>query len=523
MSAPGPMNPAAPPDAPARPGVGQPLSRYREWPNRFWSAVRAASQSGWASASRDLTHWAVVAMPIGLVAGLGAALFFFLWSESTQFFLVYLLGVGYPYPGASGSEIVVWSSSFPRILLLPVIMTLGGLGAGLIAQFLAPEVAGHGTDDSIDAFHNRKGEIRGRVPFLKMLAAALTLGSGGSGGREGPTSQIGAGFGSWWADLLRLSDRDRRIALATGLGAGVGAIFRAPLGGAIFSAEIMYTGDLEPAVFVPSIIASVVSYSVYGTIYGFGTLFGTPANLGWQPLQLPLYVLLALVCAGVGVLFIRLFWGTKSWFATLPLPFSVRVALGGGLSGLVVLAVYFILPWQGHFAALSALNVGYGFVQAAMLGQVGLATLVPLALLALAVAVVLRMLTTSLTVGSGGAAGLFGTSVVIGALIGASMGGLFHSLFPSLVDLGAISAFSIIGMMTFFGGISKAPLAVLVMAVEMTGSYAILAPAMVSIVIAYVATGKNRIYRAQVATRLDSPAHRMEYSDYLHGPVDIIK
>lgn len=459
----------------------------------------------------------MIAVPIGIVAGVGAVAFWFLWNESTQFFMAFVLGIGYPYPGAVGGQLVLWSSSFPRILLLPAILAAGGLGAGLIVQFLAPEVAGHGTDETIESFHERKGKIRARVPVLKMLASALTLGSGGSGGREGPTSQIGAGFGSWWADQLRLSDRDRRIALATGLGAGVGAIFRAPLGGAIFSAEVMYTGDLEPAVFVPSIIASVVSYSIYGSVYGFSTLFGTPANLGWQPLQLPLYVLLALICAGAGVVFVRLFWRTNGWFARLRWPLALRVAFGAFASGAAILVAYFALPWQGHFAALSALNVGYGFVQAAMNGQVGLGALLPMALVAFAVAIVLRMVTTSMTVGSGGAAGLFGTSVVIGALIGASVGGFFHTLLPSLVDLGAISAFSIVGMMSFFGGISKAPLAVLVMAVEMTGSYQILAPAMVSIFIAFVATGHHHLYRAQVPTRLDSPAHRDEYAEYLRS------
>ncbi len=485
--------------------------RYRDWPRRLWASLRATSQGGWSTASRDLAHWAAVAVPIGIVAGLGAAAFFFLWEQSTQFFLVGVVGIGYPYPGATSGQLVVWSSSFPRILLLPAVMVAGGLGAGLIAQYLAPEVAGHGTDETIDSFHNRQGEIRGRVPVLKTIASALTLGSGGSGGREGPTSQIGAGFGSWWADRLKLSDRDRRIALASGLGAGVGAIFRAPLGGAIFSAEIMYTGDFEPAVFVPSIIASVVSYSIYGTFYGFGTLFGTPSNLDWVPLQLPLYVILALVCAGAGILFVRLFWGTHGWFDRLGWPLSLRVAFGAGLSGVAVLLVYVLLPWQGHFAALSAVNVGYGFVQSAMLGQVGLTSLVPIALLGLTVAIGLRMVTTSLTVGSGGAAGLFGTSVVVGAFIGAALGSLFHAAFPGAVDAGAISAFSIVGMMTFFGGISKAPLAVLVMAVEMTGSYVILAPAMVAIFIAYVATGKYHLYRSQVPARIDSPAHREEY------------
>lgn len=512
MTASDPSASSPPADAsrPSPPGRSPPW--YRRWPPQLWTALRRASQASWSGASRDLAHWATVAVPIGIVAGLGASLFFFLWSESTELFLVGVVGIGYPFPGASGTEVVVWSSSFPRILLLPVVMAAGGLGAGLIAQYLAPEVAGHGTDETIISFHERAGKVRARVPILKMIASALTLGSGGSGGREGPTSQIGAGFGSWWADQLRLGDRDRRIALATGLGAGVGAIFRAPLGGAIFSAEIMYTGDFEPAVFVPSIIASVVSYSIYASFYGFGTLFGTPAGLDWDPLQLPLYVLLGLICAGVGILFVRLFWGSQKWFATLPWPLSVRVAVGTGLSGIAILVVYFLLPWQGHFAALSALNVGYGFVQAAVLAQAGLTTIVPLAVVALTAAIVLRMITTSMTVGSGGAAGLFGTSVVIGAFIGATLGAVFHSLLPTVVDVGGISAFAIVGMMTFFGGISKAPLAVLVMAVEMTGSYDILAPAMIAIFVAYVATGSNHLYRAQVHTRLDSPAHRDEYA-----------
>jgi chloride channel protein, CIC family len=510
-----------PPDEPHEPAPAPETTRprfpYKDWPGRIWGSLRELSRGSMATASRDLARWAAIAVPIGVVAGLGSALFYFLWSESTQFFLVQVLGIGYPYAGAGPGQLVVWSSSFPRILLLPLILGVGGLGTGLIVQYLAPEIAGHGTDETINAYHNKAGEIRPRVPFLKMIAAALTLGSGGSGGREGPTSQIGAGFGSWWADRLGLNERDRRIALATGLGAGVGAIFRAPLGGAIFAAEIMYTGDLEPAVLVPSIIASVVSYSIYGSVYGFGTLFGTPSSLGWNPLQLPFYVLLALVCAGAGILFVRLFWGTHARFAALPWPPAIRVALGATAAGGVILATYFLLPWQGHFAALSALNVGYGFVQAAMLGQLNLTTLLPLTVVALGVAIILRMVSTSLTVGSGGAAGLFGTAVVIGALIGAGFGGVAHAAIPGIVGVGAISAFSIVGMMSFFGGISKAPLAVLVMAIEMTGSYQILAPAMVSIFVAYVATGKYHIYRTQVPTRLASPAHRDEYLEYLHG------
>jgi CIC family chloride channel protein len=395
-------------------------------------------------------------------------------------------------------------------------MVLGGSASGLISERLAPEVAGHGTDQTIRSFHLGGGRVRLRVPFLKMVASALTLGTGGSGGREGPSAQIGGGFGAWWASILRLDSKDRRFALASGLGAGVGAMFRAPLGGAIYSSEIFYTQDFEPEVLFPAIIASVVSYSVFGVFYGFSTLFALPAGgVSWNVFQIPLYAFLGLVCAGVGVSFVLLFRKVQHWFDGVPWRLSNRVALGALIAGVGVLAIYFLVPWGNHFAALAALNVGYGFVQAAMLGQIGIRTLIPVVLAALIIAIGFRMFATAFTVGSGGAAGLFGSSVVIGALIGTTTGALFHTFLPAVVSVPEISAFAIVGMMAFFGGISKAPLAVLVMVAEMTGSYGLLVPAMVAIFIAYVATGPYHIYSEQVQSRLDSPAHREEYAEYL--------
>ena len=486
-----------------------------------WQRTRAAwrtlagEERHLATVSRDLARWAIIAIPIGLIAGVGSIAFFFTWQQSTELFLVRIVGITYPYAGAPPTGTVVWASSFPRILLLPAVMVAGGLGAGAIAQFLAPEVAGHGTDDAIEAFHRKEGKIRRRVPFLKLFASALTLGTGGAGGREGPTAQIGAGFGSWWADLLHLSAKERRIALVTGLGAGVGAIFKAPLGGALYSAEIMYIGDFEPEVFVPAIIGSVVSYSVYSLYAGTSTLFASPASLSSSPWQLPLYALLGLACAAAGILFVWMYRGTENRFRRLSWPLSLKVGAGAGASAGIVLVVYFLLPQSNHFAALASVDVGYGFVQAAMLGQIGAASLVPLLIVVLAVAVVVRMLTTSFTVGSGGAAGLFGSSVVVGALLGSTLGGAFHIWLPGIVSTSAVAGFAIVGMMSFFGGISKAPLAVLVMVVEMSGSYALLLPAMLAIFIAYAATGKWHIYRAQVANRLSSPAHREEFRNWL--------
>ncbi len=466
---------------------------------------------------RDLGRWAVIAVPIGIVAGLGAALFYFLLTDAVNLFLGYLAGLTLPSEGTSNLAQLAWSSSFPRVLAVPGLLVLGGLGVGLVVWKLAPEVAGHGTDATIHAFHHEAGKVRVRAPLLKVLTSVVTLGTGGSGGREGPTSQIGGGFGSLWADLVHLSDRDRRIALAAGMGAGIGAIFRAPLGGAVYAAEILYTGDFEPEVFVPGIIASVVAYSIYSTIFGFHTLFATPASLAgyaFDPARLPLYAALGIVCGAVGILFTWMYRRSEAWFRAGRWHPALRPAIGAGLAGALFLGAYVLLPQQGHFASLSSLSVGYGFVQAAMLGQLasGSFTVTIVSLLLAAAAV--RLVMTSFVVGSGGSAGLFGTSVVVGAFLGTALGGTFHVLFPGLVPLTVVAVFSIIGMMSFFGGISKAPLGVLIMVVEMAGSYTILPAAMLAIFVAYVVTGRTHIYREQLPSRIQSPAHREEYRNY---------
>ncbi len=459
----------------------------------------------------------VIAVPIGIVAGLGAALFYYLIGLLTGTLLVQLAGLTLPSEGTAALSQLTWSSSFPRILVVPALLVIGGLAVGIIVRGAAPEVAGHGTDATIRSFHKNAGKVRVRVPILKTIASAITLGTGGSGGREGPVSQIGGGFGSIWSDLFGLGDRDRRIALATGMGAGIGAIFRAPLGGAVYSAEILYTGDFEPEVFVPAIIASVVAYSVYSTIFGFHTLFATPSalsNYAFDPARLPLYAGLGIVCGAVGIFFTWMYHRTDSWFGSRRWPPVVRPAAGAAVAGGIFLGAYFLLPEQGHFASLSSLSVGYGFVQAVMLGRLSSGNFSAMILATLLAAVFLRMVMTSFVVGSGGSAGLFGTSVVVGAFLGTVVGGISHNLLPGLVPLTIVPVFSIVGMMSFFGGISKAPLGVLIMVVEMAGTYTILPAAMLSIFVAYVATGRSHIYSEQLPSRIQSPAHQEEYRSY---------
>ncbi len=260
-----------------------------------------------------LRKWVPIALLIGAVSGIGSILFY----EAIKLSSTYLLGdVGGffpPSPIGEGASLGVLSS---HIYLIPVITTIGGLLSGIIVYGFAPEAEGHGTDAAIDAFHNKKGEIRSRIPLVKLVASAITIGSGGSAGREGPTAQIGAGFGSFLGRKLHLSLKDRRIAVAVGIGAGIGSIFKAPFGGAILSTEILYMGDFEVEALLPAFIASTVGYSIFASYTGWTPVFGY-LNLGAfsDPIDLPFYAVLGILCGLVGIVYVKSFYGTRDAFS----------------------------------------------------------------------------------------------------------------------------------------------------------------------------------------------------------------
>jgi CIC family chloride channel protein len=207
--------------------------------------------------------------------------------------------------------------------MIPMITTLGGLITGLIVYTFAPEAEGHGTDAAIDAFHEKGGQIRARIPPIQLIASAITIGSGGSAGRDGPTAQIAAGFGSWLGDLLHLNEEVRRIAMAAGVGAGIGSIFKAPLGGALLAGAILYQRDFESAALFPAFIASVVGFAVYGAWAGWTPVFGLGGHSVLNnPQSLLAYLILGLVCGGVGLLCptMRSASATRSTGFTCPTP-----------------------------------------------------------------------------------------------------------------------------------------------------------------------------------------------------------
>ena len=455
---------------------------------------------------RSTSKWLLLAALVGVVAGIGAVVFSFGGELCSHGFLG--LGAGYHPTEAAGEH--AWlarGTGDLRIWALLGVLIVGGLVSGFIVYTFAPEAEGHGTDAAIEAFHERDGEIRPRIPLVKLVASAVTIGSGGSGGREGPIAQIGAGFGSFLGGVLRLSRRDRRLMVAIGMGAGVGAIFRAPLAGALFAGEILYReGEFETDAIIPGAFASIVSYCVYCLFLPpelrFTPLFGKGLDfqIGSLAELLPLGVF-AIVLVAVGVLYIKTFYGVHRLFARLPVKKHFRPAIGAGLAGLLAIGLYYAFGRDER--VLAVLSAGYGAIQGAFEPSDGVTSASIGVLLAIAFG---KILTTSLTISSGGSGGVFGPSMVIGATIGAAVGRTFHALWPSLTA--SPQVYVIIGMAGFFAGIAHAPFSTIVMVSEMTGDYELLLPAMWVSTLTFILCRRWTLYTKQVPTRLDSPAHK---------------
>lgn len=444
-----------------------------------------------------------IAVGIGVISGISALLFFEAMQVAASLLLAMVGGITLPAAGATVGEISNWQHPSSLLMLLPVIC-MGALLSGFIVYRFAPECEGAGTDAAIAAYHG-DGRIRWRVPLVKAVSSVLVIGSGGSAGRLGPMAQISAGFGSIFADLFHLDDRERRIVLATGIGAGIATIFKAPLGGAILCAEIMYRGDFESDVIVPSFLASIIGYAIFGYFEGYDPVFSL-ASTAWTYAQIPLFLILGVVAGLFGLLYI---WSYKSgkkmfssFFAEHGAPIYLKPVSGAFGVGLFVILISQISP-DAMLVGLASLGTGYGVMQVAMYGLLPFSVLlfIPFA----------KIFTTSLTIGSGGSGGLFGPALVIGAGAGGALGTGLHMLVPQLVPLASVPAFVVVGMIALFGGISNAPVSVLIMIVEMTGNFSLLVPAMGAVAISFLITSDETIFDAQVKNRAYSPAHRREY------------
>src|SRR5882672_4058567 len=277
------------------------------------------------------SRWVAYGLLVGACCGLAAAAFFSALELATHFALVELARAPLPPPPPGDALFGGTTGPLgpPRYWLVVLLPALGGLVAGMLVYFLAPEAEGTGTDELIRAFHRARGVVRPRAPLVKALATIVTLASGGSAGKEGPTAHVGGGIGSVIAGLLRLNARDRRILLLAGMAGGLGAIFRAPLGSAITAVEVIYREDFESEALVPAVVSSITAYTVFVLLLGGHRIFAIPELAPFRPIEIPGYVLLALVSAPVGRAYIWLFHNVRSrLFARLPLWRPLRPMLG---------------------------------------------------------------------------------------------------------------------------------------------------------------------------------------------------
>jgi chloride channel protein, CIC family len=448
---------------------------------------------------------------VGVIAGIGAIVFFV---ACQIVFRLSLDAVAGYHPHSPGGEPSLFGESAGalRPWLLLIVPAVGGILSGFLVYTLAPEAEGHGTDAAIDAYHHHQGQIRPRVPLVKIVASALTLGTGGSGGREGPIAQIGAGFGSFLGGLLRLRPAERRILMAAGMGAGVAAIFRAPLAGALFAAEVLYRSpDFESEVIIPAGLASVIAYCTFGLAFGWAPLFSLPPDLlnvlsFNQPLHLVSYTFLALFLVVLAMFYTRSFYAVTQTFHRLSIRPHFKPAIGAFLTGALGVSLYYLLNQEQQ--VLSVLSFGYGVLQDAMTVAPGGGGNLFLALVLLAVAVG-KILTTGLTIGSGGSGGVFGPSMVIGGCAGGALGIFLHWLWPALVPHPA--CFVIVGMAGFFAAAGKAPFSTVVIVSEMTGNYDLLLPTLWVCALTFLLSDEQSIYSSQVESRSRSPAHQGDY------------
>jgi CIC family chloride channel protein len=440
---------------------------------------------------------------VGLIAGLGAVIFLVSLQFTYKEVLGGLLHFHRPSTVEDGPHWITYPYPWWLILLVP---TMGGLISGALVFTFAPEAEGHGTDAMIRAFHRGGGAIRTRVPLIKAVASIITMGTGGSAGQEGPIAQIGAGFGSMLGGLLKLPPTDRRLLMLAGAAGGVGAIFRAPLGGALFAGEVLYASTaFESAALLPCLASSIVAYSTFALFITPRPIFLLPDITFSGLRELPLYAILTLLCAGMGWLYVRVFYGLRDWFfKPMPIPRQVKPAVGGLLLGLLALA----FP--------QVMTGGYGWVQWGAIGMPPELTMPPyqsfapqMGMWLLLILAGLKIVATGLTISSGGSGGVFGPSILIGGMLGGACGQFLAYLMPSAhIDP---AAFVLVGMGGFFAGVSKTPLTSIVMVSEMTGSYSLLVPLMLACGLNMALSRRWTIYEEQVPTPIDSPAHQGDF------------
>jgi len=398
----------------------------------------------------DQTFLILLATVIGALTGLGAVAFLLLIRLFTSFFFG-----------------VLYSAMAPAPYLIFLIPALGGLAIGPLIHYFPEEARGDGVPSAMEAVALHGGILRPRTVALRTIAAAVTIGSGGSVGREAPIAQIGAAMGSAVGQFLRVSGERMRSLVGCGAAGGIAAVFNAPMGGVFFALEVLL-GDFSAQIFAPIVISSVVATAVSRAFLGNILIFRVPAFTLQSLPQILWCALLGVTCGLVAYLFLRMLHLSEAKFSSARIPVWLRAAAGGCATGLIAIRFPQVLGTDTR--ALDEALQG---------------TLPWILLLGI---VFLKIVATSCSLGSGGSGGVLGPSIFIGGMIGALGGTFAGKLFPHVA--GTIGGYTLVGMAAFLAPVVGAPITAVLILFEMTGDYAIILPLLVAVICAMLVFGR---------------------------------
>ena len=390
---------------------------------------------------------------VGICAGLGAVIFRHLIDWIQHFAYEDLAGVlNYWHP--------------LHLILIPA---LGGAIVGPLVYYFAREAKGHGVPEVMESLELRGGIIRPRVVLVKSLASSVCIASGGSVGREGPIAQIGSAIGSSIGQLLKLTEEQIRTLVACGAAGGIAATFNAPIAGAVFALEVLlrrFGSGYFGAVVISAVTADVIAHYFEGD----KRTFITPEYTLQSPWELLLYTLMGVIAAVAAVGFSRLLYYSEDIWGAIKIPEPTKPLFGGILLGVLGIFSYQIEGFPRVF------GVGYLTIENTLFSQLTLQVTFGL--------LILKLLATTLTLGSGGSGGIFAPSLFMGAMLGASFGHISHIIFPEIVA--PSGAYALVGMAAFVGGATHAPITAILILFEMTGDYQIILPLMLSTVLSTI-------------------------------------
>lgn len=414
-----------------------------------------------------------LAVLTGLIAGFGAVGFRMLIALFHNFAFLGTFSAHYAArvhtpPADWGSWHIPWGA---WIIVVPIV---GAVLVAFLVKTFAPEAKGHGVPEVMDAIYYKRGIIRPIVAAIKALASALSIGTGGSVGREGPIIQIGSAFGSTVGQVLPVTEWQRMTLIACGSAGGIAATFNTPIGGVLFAVELIMP-EISARTLVPVALASGAATFISRIFLGNSPAFYIPplsihsGDLG-NPMSWIAYLAFGVVLGLWSVLFIRSIYKAEDWFDKIPGGYYLRHVIGMALVGVII---YLLMRFAGHYYVQ---GVGYATVQDILSSRL-------LAPAFLVLILVLKLIATSLTLGSGGSGGIFSPALFMGATLGAAFAWAVNVFFPGL-GIDPVSA-SVIGMAGLVGGATGAVVTAIVMIFEMTRDYGVIIPLMIAVSVAY--------------------------------------